>query len=160
LFFFQSVQLSATSVEAANFNRNVNAEENLGEESAEFYSCDVCKHSYSRRIIPSGNSSLSTRGEMSLCEMCVTSFTRKHSAMRRIRICERNFSFNVCNKIFTSHYNLDIHIRVHTGERPYSCEVCKKRFARPSVLITHLRVHTGEQPYSCKVRKCSLVTIT
>jgi KRAB domain-containing zinc finger protein len=87
---------------------------------------------------------------MSGCEMCVTTFTHERSA---IRVSERPYSRNECNKIFPSHSNLDIHIRVHTGERLFSYEMCKERFAQRSNLNTNLRVHSERDTF-CFARRC------
>jgi uncharacterized Zn-finger protein len=152
-FSFQSVKLNASSTEAAHCSKDANAKELLGEQSAEFYSCQICKNSFSRRNILSGHTNATTREITSYCEMCVKSLCDNRNAVQRHRGRERLFSCSLCNKGFTSRSNLDKHIRAHTGERPYSCEVCNKLFAQRSNLNKHLKVHTGERPFSCEVCK-------
>jgi KRAB domain-containing zinc finger protein len=117
--------------------------ENLGEDSSElselhseghFGSCEKCKKLFSCSNNLSGHATVSSRKTTSHCEMCVTSFTHKRSAMRWFRGRELPFSCNVCNKTFSSPSKLEIHIRVHSGERPFSCEVYKKTFNQRSNL--------------------------
>jgi KRAB domain-containing zinc finger protein len=127
--------LDATSAEAAHFNKDVNTEELLGEHSADlselhseekFDSCEICRKPLSHNKNASGPTGVSSRYRISHCEMCVSSFTAKRSAKRRSTGRKLKVSCDICNKSFTSRYDLDSHIRVHTGERPFSCEVCKK----------------------------------
>ena len=39
-----------------------------------------------------------------------------------------------CNKEFSCHRKLAIHIRIHTGERPYLCRFCSRGFIDPKGL--------------------------
>lgn len=51
------------------------------------------------------------------------------------------FPCSVCGKEFGRKYNMETHMKIHTGERPFQCEVCKKRFIQKGTLKTHMLVH-------------------
>jgi hypothetical protein len=117
--FFQSPKLGAACTEAAHCSKDINAEELLdGEHSAgisKLYrekncdSCEICKKSSPHSNNLSGHASVSSRETIFRCEMCVTSFTHKRSAKRRIIGCEWPLSCDVCKKRFTFRSNIYNH---------------------------------------------------
>lgn len=46
-----------------------------------------------------------------------------------------------CNKEFTKNFDLQQHIRSHTGEKPFQCIVCGRAFAQKSNVKKHMSTH-------------------
>ncbi|GFS21979.1 zinc finger protein 341-like [Elysia marginata] len=46
-----------------------------------------------------------------------------------------------CNKTFTKNFDLQQHIRAHTGEKPFQCIVCGRAFAQKSNVKKHMATH-------------------
>ncbi|XP_051947182.1 zinc finger protein 341 isoform X2 [Xyrauchen texanus] len=50
-----------------------------------------------------------------------------------------NCSF--CDKVFTKNFDLQQHVRSHTGEKPFQCIVCGRAFAQKSNVKKHMQTH-------------------
>ncbi|CAL8238666.1 unnamed protein product [Lota lota] len=48
---------------------------------------------------------------------------------------------NFCDKIFAKNFDLQQHIRSHTGEKPFQCIVCGRAFAQKSNVKKHMQTH-------------------
>ncbi|XP_015220037.2 zinc finger protein 341 isoform X1 [Lepisosteus oculatus] len=48
---------------------------------------------------------------------------------------------NFCEKTFTKNFDLQQHIRSHTGEKPFQCIVCGRAFAQKSNVKKHMQTH-------------------
>ncbi|XP_014876116.1 zinc finger protein 341 isoform X1 [Poecilia latipinna] len=48
---------------------------------------------------------------------------------------------NFCNKFFSKNFDLQQHIRSHTGEKPFQCIVCGRAFAQKSNVKKHMQTH-------------------
>ncbi|XP_052818932.1 zinc finger protein 341-like isoform X2 [Mya arenaria] len=46
-----------------------------------------------------------------------------------------------CNKVFSKNFDLNQHIRSHTGEKPFQCVVCGRAFAQKSNVKKHMSTH-------------------
>ncbi|XP_061487632.1 zinc finger protein 341 isoform X2 [Rhineura floridana] len=57
-----------------------------------------------------------------------------------------------CDKAFTKNFDLQQHIRSHTGEKPFQCIVCGRAFAQKSNVKKHMQTH---KVYKCVVKTCA-----
>ena len=46
-----------------------------------------------------------------------------------------------CSKEFSKNFDLQQHIRSHTGEKPFQCVVCGRAFAQKSNVKKHMTKH-------------------
>lgn len=65
----------------------------------------------------------------------------------------KRWKCRMCEKSYTSKYNLVTHILGHNGIKPHECTHCGKLFKQPSHLQTHLLTHQGTRPHKCTVCK-------
>uniref|UniRef100_A0A3P9JLA9 Zinc finger protein 710 n=1 Tax=Oryzias latipes TaxID=8090 RepID=A0A3P9JLA9_ORYLA len=63
----------------------------------------------------------------------------------------KRWKCRMCEKSYTSKYNLVTHILGHNGIKPHECLHCGKLFKQPSHLQTHLLTHQGTRPHKCTV---------
>ena len=46
-----------------------------------------------------------------------------------------------CDKTFSKNFDLQQHVRSHTGEKPFQCIVCGRAFAQKSNVKKHMQTH-------------------
>ena len=54
-----------------------------------------------------------------------------------------------CDKMYTSRYNIRMHMNLHSGNNVHKCGYCGRHFAHKHVYESHVRTHTGERPFAC-----------
>lgn len=64
---------------------------------------------------------------------------------------QKRWKCRMCEKSYTSKYNLVTHILGHNGIKPHGCHLCGKMFKQLSHLHTHLLTHRGMRPHKCQV---------
>ncbi|XP_038863525.1 zinc finger protein 341-like [Salvelinus namaycush] len=53
----------------------------------------------------------------------------------------KSLKCNFCDKVFSKNFDLQQHIRSHTGEKPFQCIVCGRAFAQKSNVKKHMQTH-------------------
>jgi len=63
----------------------------------------------------------------------------------------KEFSCDMCSKIFKLRFHLKQHLKVHKEEKKktHKCDFCSKAFKLKTDLIRHTRTHTGKRPFKC-----------
>ncbi|KAK7115247.1 zinc finger protein 341-like isoform X2 [Littorina saxatilis] len=53
----------------------------------------------------------------------------------------RSLQCQYCDKLFSKNFDLQQHLRAHTGEKPFQCIVCGRAFAQKSNVKKHMATH-------------------
>uniref|UniRef100_A0A8C4DEN9 Zinc finger protein 341 n=1 Tax=Dicentrarchus labrax TaxID=13489 RepID=A0A8C4DEN9_DICLA len=69
------------------------------------------------------------------------SFTEFLSSAEQLKGKGPKLKCNFCDKIFSKNFDLQQHIRSHTGEKPFQCIVCGRAFAQKSNVKKHMQTH-------------------
>ena len=93
-------------------------------------------------------------------ESCNKSYLSQHNLNRHKLTHSKpfkcNFNKNLCNKSFSTHWDLKMHLRIHSNLKLEKCNFCKLSFTNPSTLRKHKQyVHkngVNEKEFICK--KC------
>ncbi|XP_049831569.1 zinc finger protein 761-like [Schistocerca gregaria] len=64
-----------------------------------------------------------------------------HAKMQPQQNSKSMLKCNFCTKLFTKNFDLQQHIRSHTGEKPFQCVVCGRAFAQKSNAKKHMQAH-------------------
>lgn len=88
---------------------------------------------------------------MSFCSVCNKPFSSAYQLKRHTKshTGEKPHTCSVCQRSFSESSHLKVHSQIHSGDKPHSCVYCQKSFIRNADLKSHVRIHTGEKPYEC-----------
>lgn len=82
-----------------------------------------------------------------LRSVLIKHFKRKH-------VIEKPYKCKMCDFRCALKFDLNFHMKKHTGEKKYSCNYCGCKFVASNVLKSHIiSKHTTEKPYKCT--KCN-----
>ncbi|XP_068615830.1 zinc finger protein 366-like [Brachionichthys hirsutus] len=87
------------------------------------------------------------------CRMCEKSYTSKYNLITHILGHNgiKPHGCHLCGKMFKQLSHLHTHLLTHQGMRPHKCQVCHKAFTQTSHLKRHMMQHSDVKPYSCSV---------
>lgn len=86
------------------------------------------------------------------CRMCDKSYTSKYNLVTHIlgHSGIKTHECLHCGKLFKQPSHLQTHLLTHQGTRPHKCTVCEKAFTQTSHLKRHMLQHSDVKPYSCR----------
>ncbi|XP_055613997.1 uncharacterized protein LOC129760371 [Uranotaenia lowii] len=69
------------------------------------------------------------------------------------------FSCPICNKLFSTNWNLKQHKWTHANPtlKPFQCNMCSSGFVREADYITHMNSHKSIRPYTCNHCGCQFI---
>ncbi|XP_045496486.1 uncharacterized protein LOC123694909 [Colias croceus] len=72
---------------------------------------------------------------------------------------KRPYPCIICNKAFTTKWNLKLHRWTHTSRsaKPYKCALCKGAFVRHAEYVAHMNAHKSVRPYTCNYCGCQFI---
>ncbi|EEB16914.1 conserved hypothetical protein [Pediculus humanus corporis] len=88
------------------------------------------------------------------CPVCDKVYLRSSLAVHlRVHNGEKPFPCKICNKKFSTKWNLELHNWTHQSrnDMPFKCDTCKSAFFRESDFVSHLNSHKNHKPYTCNV---------
>ncbi|KAG8598530.1 hypothetical protein GDO81_002643 [Engystomops pustulosus] len=87
------------------------------------------------------------------CPMCEKSYTSKYNLVTHIlgHSGIKPHACTRCGKYFKQLSHLHTHMLTHQGTRPHKCLVCNKAFTQTSHLKRHMMQHSDVKPYNCRI---------
>ncbi|XP_020854122.1 zinc finger protein 366 [Phascolarctos cinereus] len=87
------------------------------------------------------------------CPMCEKSYTSKYNLVTHIlgHSGIKPHACTRCGKLFKQLSHLHTHMLTHQGTRPHKCQVCHKAFTQTSHLKRHMMQHSDVKPYNCRI---------
>ncbi|KAH8310227.1 hypothetical protein KR044_000130 [Drosophila immigrans] len=125
------------------------------------YCCDRFVHANSlRRHIRLAHSDKFDYAEPMECPMCKQIFAKTSiKAHMATHSTDPQYDCAICNKSFSTKWNLKIHSWVHANRtaKPFKCEHCPKAFVRELDFKNHMNAHKQIKPYTCEYCGCKFI---
>ncbi|XP_050294397.1 uncharacterized protein LOC126734718 [Anthonomus grandis grandis] len=86
------------------------------------------------------------------CPVCKGVYLKSSlDAHLKTHTSQKPFHCSICNKNFTTKWNLKLHKWTHSSrtQKPFKCEQCKGAFIRENDYISHMNSHKSLRPYTC-----------
>ncbi|XP_065087253.1 chorion transcription factor Cf2 isoform X2 [Ochlerotatus camptorhynchus] len=107
--------------------------------------CDICHKSFrGPGMLRMHMKTHEKEDKLPTCSICHKEFKSKSILYRhRQTHFEKNFACTLCDKRFSSNYQLNIHVQRHRKQKPHKCPHCDKSFYSASDLKVHVNQHLG-----------------
>lgn len=98
--------------------------------------------------------------ESFICEMCPRIFDSQSKLDNHMDLNHRPVVCPVCKKTISNKYNLNMHMKNHSGENKVTCDVCGMQLSAQQLRPHYLAKHTNERPHRCHYAQCVFGTVT
>ena len=96
--------------------------------------------------------------EAFICEMCPRIFDSQSKLDNHMDLNHRPVECPVCKKTISNKYNLNMHMKTHSGENKVTCDMCGMQLSAHQLKPHYLSKHTTERLHKCAL--CVLGTVT
>jgi uncharacterized Zn-finger protein len=106
------------------------------------------RRAHNHRFLPSGHKN----AENVECPICKGVYLKSSLEVHiRNHSGQRPYACLICNKDFTTKWNLKLHKWTHASRvsKPFKCDQCKGAFIRESDYTAHMNSHKSIRPYTC-----------
>ncbi|KOB67127.1 putative zinc finger protein [Operophtera brumata] len=94
------------------------------------------------------------------CPICKQAYLRTNLRAHMLTHSgKRPYACVICNKAFTTKWNLKLHRWTHASRsaKPFKCSLCKGAFIRHTEYVSHMNAHKSVRPYTCNYCGCQFI---